>query len=801
MAHATRSATVNERQRREALGVGLVALGVLVTLALVPQLLPGRAESGNLIGPAGEFLSLGLNTVFGVSSILMALPAFVWALWGFGTMDQKTAVRWSVLLVGAMLLVPAGWWLLGQALGGSGDGAGWLGQATAGVLAGAFGTLGAQLIVAAFVAALIVLTLGVSPHRAAELVGRGVRWLIRVTWRGLQAVGGMAVRWWAAWRAREAASGPDSSLWEQPSAVAEQVAEQDVEVEAVAEPETGREEDADGAAEIPSDAMPHLPEYGDPSDDELPPLDLLKLPTRTGAGLASGQLERLGQILVDKLATFRVEGTIGGWTTGPVVTQFEVIPAEGVKVGQIAALADDLALALKAPSVRIVAPIPGKGAVGVEVPNPEPEIVKLREILESPGWQKYRGALPLGLGRDLDGNPYTADLARMPHLLIAGATGSGKSVCINTIVTSLVYRYSPRDLRLLMIDPKMVELIVYNDLPHLRHPVVTDNNDAASVLRWTVHEMGRRYKLLSANASRNVVELNRRIRAGDELERPMGWGKGTYEEGTLPYIVLVIDELADLMMTVQGEVETPLAILAQKARAVGIHLVVATQRPSVNVITGLIKANFPCRIAFRVASKTDSRTIIDQNGAESLLGNGDMLFLEPAESDPHRIQGAFLDTEETERLIAWYRERAAARAERESEELDILEEVRELELEESQVDVSDEVMADWDPYFRKAAEIVIHNGAGSTSLLQRRLKIGYGRAARIIDQLHEVGVLGPPDGSRPREVLISLVKLDSVLRGDDLLAEAADAASVAAEEGEGAGAEHGNLGTASDAHG
>ncbi len=787
---------MNERQRREALGVGLVALGILVALALVPQLMSGREEAGNLIGPAGEFLSLGLNTVFGVGSVLVSAPAFIWALWCFGVVDRSSAVRWSVLAVGAMLFAPAGWWFLSHAMGGTGAGAGWLGPATAGVLSSAFGTVGAQLIVAALLVALVVLTMGVSPRRAAELIGHAARWISRWTWKGLQAAGAVASGWWAAWREREASAGPDPSLWERsvPAPDPEPVADLEPEPEVTPVP-------ADEAPAV--DPVPQLPEFGDPSDDELPPLDLLRLPTRTGPGLASGQLERLGQILVNKLATFRVEGSIGGWTTGPVVTQFEVIPAEGVKVGQIAALSDDLALALKAPSVRIVAPIPGKGAVGVEIPNPEPEIVKLREILESPGWQKNTGALPLGLGRDLDGNPYTADLAKMPHLLIAGATGSGKSVCINTIITSLVYRYSPRDLRLLMVDPKMVELIVYNDLPHLRHPVVTDNNDAAAVLRWTVHEMGRRYKLLSANACRNVVEINRRIRAGDELQRPEGWGKGVYDEGTLPYIVLVIDELADLMMTVQGEVETPLAILAQKARAVGIHLVVATQRPSVNVITGLIKANFACRIAFRVASKTDSRTIIDQNGAESLLGNGDMLFLEPAESDPHRIQGAFLDTHETERLIAWYRERAAAKAEQEleQEEMDILEEVRELELEESQVDVSVEVMAEWDPYFRKAAEIVIHNGAGSTSLLQRRLKIGYGRAARVIDQLHEVGVLGPPDGSRPREVLVSLVQLDSVLRGDDLLAEAAEAARAVDEEDKGPAGEHRNLGTVSDADG
>jgi S-DNA-T family DNA segregation ATPase FtsK/SpoIIIE len=444
-----------------------------------------------------------------------------------------------------------------------------------------------------------------------------------------------------------------------------------------------------------------------------------------------------------------------------------------VKVGQIAALAGDLALAMKAPSVRIVAPIPGKGAVGVEVPNPEPEIVHLREILEDPSYRRSRAQLPLALGRDLAGKPYSADLVRMPHLLIAGATGSGKSVCINTIVTSLIYRYTPAELRLLMVDPKMVELIVYNDLPHLRHPVVTDNHDAAAILRWTVFEMNRRYQILSANACRNVVELNRRIQRGDEIVKPDGWGKGPYSEGALPYIVLLIDELADLIMTVGAEVETPLAVIAQKARAVGIHLVVATQRPSVNVITGLIKANFPSRIAFRVASKTDSRTILDQNGAESLLGNGDMLFLPPGESDPHRIQGAFLSTAETEALVGWYREHLAESDARElpTDESDILEEVRELEIEESQVDVSEGILTDWDPYFRKAAEIVINNSSGSTSLLQRRLKIGYGRAARIIDQLHSAGVLGPPDGSKPREVMVTHEQLDSLMRGEDLAQE------------------------------
>jgi len=377
--------------------------------------------------------------------------------------------------------------------------------------------------------------------------------------------------------------------------------------------------------------------------------------------------------------------------------------------------------------------------------------------------------LPLALGRDLAGNPYCSDLVRMPHLLIAGATGSGKSVCINTIVTSLVYRYPPNELRLLLIDPKMVELIIYNDLPHLRHPVVTDNNDAASLLRWVVFEMNRRYALLSANALRHIVEINQRIRRGADIVAPPGSGRGNWTEGPLPYIVVIIDELADLMMTVQAEIETPLTIIAQKARAVGIHLVVATQRPSVNVITGLIKANFACRIAFRVASKIDSRTILDQNGAESLLGNGDMLFLPPGESDPYRIQGAFISTEETEAIVDWYRRQATGEESRVAAgEQDILEEVREIDIEESQVDVGGQILTDWDEYFHKAAEIVINNDAGSTSLLQRRLKIGYGRAARIVDQLHSAGVLGPPDGSKPREILISLDRLEALMRGDDL---------------------------------
>ena len=379
------------------------------------------------------------------------------------------------------------------------------------------------------------------------------------------------------------------------------------------------------------------------------------------------------------------------------------------------------------------------------------------------------------MGKDLNGRPYVANLEKMPHVLIAGATGAGKSVCLNTIVTSLVYRHTPETLRLLMIDPKMVELSVYSRLPHLRHNVVTDPRDAAGVLKWAVIEMERRYGLFKANYVRSIGEFNRKVRDGSVVRRfePKGpegdENRWIYDDGVLPFIVVVVDELADLMMTVQSEVEKPLTQLAQKARAIGIHLVVATQRPSVNIITGLIKANFPTRIAFRVASKTDSRTILDMNGADALLGNGDMLFLPPGESDPARIQGAYLPTEDTERLMGWYTE-LIERHQDEGEipdttlETDILEELRGQELEDAAI-VAEEIAGDWDELFQASAEACIQNGTGSTSLLQRRLSIGYGRAARIVDQLFDAGVIGDSDGSKGREVLMSMDELETFMRG------------------------------------
>jgi S-DNA-T family DNA segregation ATPase FtsK/SpoIIIE len=511
-------------------------------------------------------------------------------------------------------------------------------------------------------------------------------------------------------------------------------------------------------------------------DEDLPSPDLLTPPPPRNVDHGNRELDAMGVKLMDALRTFKVEGELVGRTTGPVVTQFEIEPAPGVKVRQFATLANDLALAMRAPSIRIVAPIPGKGAVGVEVPNPKSEMVAFREMLESREYRDIRAALPIALGKDLEGRPVIADLAKMPHLLIAGATGSGKSVCVNTLITSLIYRHTPKTLRFLMVDPKMVELSVYNVLPHLRHKVVTDNRDAASVLKWAVLEMQERYELLAANGARNIQDFNRKVQDGAKLKHPkrpdVAFENLDYEGGILPYIVLIIDELADLMMTVQAEVETPLAMLAQKARAIGIHIILATQRPSVNVLTGLIKANFASRIAFRVASQIDSRTILDTMGAEALLGNGDMLFVPPGKSEPARLQGAFISSEDTERLTVWYTDkknarRAAAEAQgfflEETIEADILETIRKKEAEElAQPGEEDGEAGDRDKLFREAAEVVIQHQQGSTSLLQRRLKVGYGRAARIIDQLQSAGVLGPPDGSRPRDVLAGLDDLDRI---------------------------------------
>jgi S-DNA-T family DNA segregation ATPase FtsK/SpoIIIE len=529
----------------------------------------------------------------------------------------------------------------------------------------------------------------------------------------------------------------------------------------------------------PKSAPPPKPAPPPPPGSLIPPIELLTEGPGAVADADAAQIEDMGRRLVATLETFRVGAQITNKTVGPVVTRFELEPGRGVKVGRVSSLADDLALAMRAQSLRIVAPIPGKAAIGIEVPNPTARLVHVRDLIDSAEFRRAARVLPVVLGRNLEGDEVVDDLTKMPHLLIAGATGSGKSVCINAIITSLIYAHGPDKLKLLMIDPKMVELSMYSALPHLGLAVVTSHHKAANVLKWGVWEMERRYRLLHANHARNISDFNKKVDAKTPLKGPRetlatqaGIQKelpfdGVYTSGILPYIVLIVDELADLMLTVQGEIETPLAVLAQKARAIGIHLILATQRPSVNVITGLIKANFPCRIAFRVSAKVDSRTILDQNGAETLLGNGDMLFLPPGKSESMRVQGAFISTDETERLMEWYKEHAAPAAAATTPGTSIDEQVIALEKAEKEGEggrgTGDGESAERDPLFRQAAEVCIQNQLGSTSLLQRRMSIGYGRAARIIDQLELAGVLGPANGSKPRDVLVGLEELDDIV--------------------------------------
>lgn len=833
-----RDGLLTSEQQREIFAVALLGVALLFLLSLFPVTIFGERHvdwfpSGNMIGVVGGTIRGLLVAFVGGSAVMVPVVIGFLGLRAGEWIAPWRALRFGLLSLGLVFLLPIATWIATQ----SPVAAGWLGSVLGEPLVGLLGAVGATVVTAIAFVVLSVTTLGWNPLRS---VGRGVvvggdaagRTMKAVAERSREA----AAQALAEQRERQLVEevdpveGMEPEWAQQSSGAGVDVGTDDVEggtdddaggltdgdpgdgrgdlpwhegregddlegVDASADPggaddvpdtadavETPSDDvEAPEAAADPIDALPDDDGLADPNaglhmEHEVPPVDLLSAPEHHDRASMERQLDALGQVLVEKLETFNIKSTLGGRTTGPVVTQFEVVPAPGVKVNRIANLDADLALAMKARTIRIVAPIPGKGAVGVEIPNPTPEIVNLREILESRGFRRAKGELPLALGKDLNGKPYVSPLEKMPHVLIAGATGAGKSVCLNTIVTSLVYRHTPETLRLLMIDPKMVELSVYSKLPHLRHNVVTDPRDAAGVLKWAVIEMERRYALLKANTVRSIGEFNKKVRQGQVLRRSEPKGpegdedRWIYAEGIMPYIVVVVDELADLMMTVQSEVEKPLTQLAQKARAIGIHLIVATQRPSVNVITGLIKANFPTRIAFRVASKTDSRTILDQNGADALLGNGDMLFLPPGGSVPVRIQGAFLPTEDTERLMGWYVELLERHAEETgqpievADEPDILEEVRGAELEEAGGG-PDEIRGDWDDLFVKAAEVCIQNGTGSTSLLQRKLGIGYGRAARIVDQLHDAGVLGPSEGSKGREVLMMLDELDQFMAG------------------------------------
>lgn len=474
-------------------------------------------------------------------------------------------------------------------------------------------------------------------------------------------------------------------------------------------------------------------------DFNLPPHELLQFPPKIKSQRLNKDITDNVRILEETLDNFQVKARVTQVSRGPSITRYEIQPPPGVKVSRIVNLADDIALSLAAPQVRIEAPIPGKAAVGIEVPNEQISMVTLREVLETPLFKDSPSKLTVALGKDIAGNAIVADLAKMPHLLIAGATGAGKSVCMNSIIASILFKAKPDEVKLLMIDPKVVELSNFNGIPHLISPVVTDSKKAATALRWAVHEMENRYELFAGLGVKDISRYNQ-VKKGED-------SSGTYP--LMPYIVVLIDELADLMMVAPADVEDAICRLAQMARAAGIHLVVATQRPSVDVITGIIKANIPSRIAFAVSSQTDSRTILDMGGAERLLGRGDMLFYPTGMAKPIRVQGVFVSDQEIESLVKFLKEQKTPQ---------YIEAWTAEETESPAMEEEDELLGE-------AARIFIESGQASISLLQRRMRIGYTRAARIIDQLESRGIVGGYEGSKPRIIRMTMEEYQKTFSG------------------------------------
>lgn len=482
-----------------------------------------------------------------------------------------------------------------------------------------------------------------------------------------------------------------------------------------------------------------------------PSLSLLDPPKEKKIEIDEKVLKKQSFLLEKKLADFSVSGKVTAIHPGPVITMYEFEPAIGTKINQITNLEDDLSLALGGRSVRVLAHLPGKAAVGIEVPNGEREIVYLREIISSVPFEKSNSKLVLALGASTDGHPMVTDLAKMPHLLVAGATGSGKSVAIHSMIASLLYKASPEEIKFILVDPKMLELSAYNGIPHLLLPVVTQPKKAILAMKWAVREMERRYKLLSASGARNIIGYNNKIKSGEiklvEREKAeemlLKDKEAIVHTGALPYIIIIIDEMADLMMTVSSEMEETITRLAQMARASGIHLILATQRPSVDVITGLIKANFPARIAFKTTARHDSRTILDSMGAETLLGSGDMLFMSPSGGILTRVHGSYVSEGEVSRIVSHLKQQGEPVYDE-----SIVESAKGSdESEEEFDDIDDEV-------YDKAVAMVVETKQASISMIQRRMRIGYNRAARLIERMEAQGVVGPADGSKPREVLV-----------------------------------------------
>jgi S-DNA-T family DNA segregation ATPase FtsK/SpoIIIE len=754
------SRSLSAKRQRQILAVLLGAFALLAAASVVtfhrPAVGDAFWQSPNACGPVGAALAWVLAWAFGhAAACFVPLLAGVWA-WN-RLRDQATVplllrTGLAVLLVGEVCT------LFGLAGLDRWTWSGGWGFAASIALQASLGAIGSWVVAVALLLASALAAselgfhwIGALMHGAVMMPAQGAA-AVYGSWQEQRAEAARAAAKQRARGGRDAKGGAPKAS----------VAVEEADARVVPPRISGRPPDSRPAAALKGDpgksiAVPIIkappkpksrtaepPRPSGPIPTEaLPPLSLLEMPQQPEDLVTAADLTTQANLLVAKLADFDINGRVTEIHPGPVVTMFEFEPAAGIKVSSIVSLEDDLALALRAAKIRVIAPLPGRGTVGVEIPNPRRRTVYLREVLSSPVYEKNDAALKVPLGVDVNGQPFISDLTRMPHLLVAGATGAGKSVCLNSVITGLLFQHDPLSLQMVMIDPKMVELSMYNGIPHLVMPVVTEAKKAARALRWAVGEMEKRYKLLALVGARNINTYNERVSSG-KLKPAAGEEKPPER---LSYVVVIVDEFADLMVQVPGEVEEPIARLAQMARAVGIHLVLATQRPSVDVITGVIKANFPSRIAFRVASKVDSRTVLDMNGAENLLGMGDMLFLPSGKPDPYRVHGAFVSEEEVTRIVDFWRAKAAV-ATLAAPPLATV--VSSLETDDSEG--ADDFMND--ELIPEAARLVVMHNQGSTSLLQRRLKVGYSRAGRLMDQLEQLGVVGSFNGSKARDVLV-----------------------------------------------